>query len=421
MNSFSSEKNNTVTHIAQKKRCTGCGNCVAICPKQCLAMTQDAAGFSIVVENDNSSCVNCALCLKVCPEISVSSPTKTPLPKCFAAWHRDPAKVRRSSSGGAALALSESFIERNGVVAGVVMQNSQAIYKLADSIEQLTDFCGSKYIPADIYNIIYDVEKLLANGKNVLFFSLPCQAAAIRKRFADKKFTGKLYLVDMVCAGVPSPEYLRREMQSMKSDCTAFRSKEISGEWRKSKFLFAQSQNNSKTAIIPIKKSPFYNAFACSEILRDSCYDCQHAKLSRDSDLTLADFWGEKRFPEQQKAGISMIMLNSLTGKELLADATHLELHPASLLDAVSKNPRIYHGINVHRDYLLRKYFYHAVKHFPLWLLHLFYGGGYQRKIFGKLPYRILWNKRAKHRRVLEEQSKQAFIQIQKQITMLEK
>ena len=188
----------------------------------------------------------------------------------------------------------------------------------------------------------------------------------------------------------------------------------------KSKFLFAKSQSNGKTSIIPIKKSPFYNAFACSEILRNSCYDCQHAKLPRESDLTLADFWGEKRFPEQQKSGISMIMVNSQTGKELLEATPYLELHQASLLDAVSKNPRIYNGIDVHRNYFLRKHFYYAVKHFPLWLLHLFYGGSYQRKIFGKLPYRILWNKRAKHRRILEEQKKQAFSKIQQQIKMRE-
>lgn len=406
---------NNCFYIINSDNCIGCGNCVSICPKACLKLEKDAAGFTTAVLRAGSNCIECGLCLQYCPQIPSESSNDT-LPECFAAWHKDPEKVQKCSSGGASLALAETVIKRGGIVAGVVMQNNQAVYKLADSLEKLQDFCGSKYIPADINDIADEIEKLLSAEKTVLFPALPCAAAALRKRFDRKKLPGKLYLVDMVCAGVPSPEYLRREMQKINAECTAFRIKTPPGSWRESKFLHIRTLYDNNIKLIPIKNSPFYNAFACSQILRSSCYDCRHARLHRVSDLTIADFWGEKRFPEQQAHGISMILINSQTGKELLKDTKDLELHRASITDAASKNPRIYFGINFCRDYWLRKHFAFAVEYLPLWLLHFFYGGGYRRKILGKLPYRIFWSKHAKHRRLIEKQAKEAFMQLQQQI-----
>jgi formate hydrogenlyase subunit 6/NADH:ubiquinone oxidoreductase subunit I len=43
-------------------RCTGCGDCVAVCPPGCLAMRGPAPWMPRPLD-----CVSCTLCVNVCP------------------------------------------------------------------------------------------------------------------------------------------------------------------------------------------------------------------------------------------------------------------------------------------------------------------------------------------------------------------
>ena len=417
MTSFT-EHSNVLSKVVANNHCTGCSNCVDICPKHCLELVRDAAGFTLTSFIENKSCIDCGLCLKVCPEISSSVQETTVYPECFASWHKDTNTVRRSSSGGVFSALAETVIEHGGVVAGVVLQDNRAIYKLTDTIEGIRDFCGSKYIPAELNDVIHQTEKYLKSGRTVLFPALPCLAEALRKRFSGKNFPGIIYIVDLVCAGVPSPVYFQKEMQKRNVEVISFRNKSENISWLKSVNFLVRSRKNQKVFSILPKNSPFYNAFLCGQIMRNSCYECHHAHFPRPGDITIADFWGENRFPEQQQHGISMIIANNQPGRELLEKASaKLVMEPASLIDAANKNPRLYFGIKPQRDYLLRKYFPLAIKYLPLWLLNFFYGGGYRRMIFGKLPYKLLWRKKAGHRKKIEQQQNATLEELKKRIS----
>jgi len=44
-------------------RCTGCGDCVRICPAACLGMAGRLPWLPLPLD-----CVSCALCCLVCPE-----------------------------------------------------------------------------------------------------------------------------------------------------------------------------------------------------------------------------------------------------------------------------------------------------------------------------------------------------------------
>ncbi len=93
-------------------------------------------------------------------------------------------------------------------------------------------------------------------------------------------------------------------------------------------------------------------------------------------------------------------MVNSTVGKNLLdCSKNNLIIHPARLSDAVRKNPRIISGIDLRKDYFLRKKFLWAIDNLPFWALRILYSGGYKHKLIGKLCYRILWNKNASHRK----------------------
>ncbi|MBM3996163.1 MAG: 4Fe-4S dicluster domain-containing protein [Planctomycetes bacterium] len=48
--------------IVSATRCTGCGDCVAVCPTECLAMGPHLPWLPRPLD-----CVSCSLCVAVCP------------------------------------------------------------------------------------------------------------------------------------------------------------------------------------------------------------------------------------------------------------------------------------------------------------------------------------------------------------------
>lgn len=59
--------------------------------------------------------------------------------------------------------------------------------------------------------------------------------------------------------------------------------------------------------------------------LRESCYKCKYCGTERVADITVADYWrcNDNRIPEEQmRLGVSLILTNSVKGKEILS---HIE------------------------------------------------------------------------------------------------
>lgn len=55
--------------IIERETCTGCGECIAICPTGALASQEDKASVTLP-----GSCTYCAKCEAVCPTGAVSLP-----------------------------------------------------------------------------------------------------------------------------------------------------------------------------------------------------------------------------------------------------------------------------------------------------------------------------------------------------------
>lgn len=55
--------------IIDTERCKGCGLCVTVCPKDCIAISEKSNknGY-FPAQTNNSSCTGCAMCAVICPE-----------------------------------------------------------------------------------------------------------------------------------------------------------------------------------------------------------------------------------------------------------------------------------------------------------------------------------------------------------------
>jgi NAD-dependent dihydropyrimidine dehydrogenase PreA subunit len=48
--------------VLDETRCTGCGDCVLVCPTQCLALAGGLPRLARPLD-----CVSCVLCVHICP------------------------------------------------------------------------------------------------------------------------------------------------------------------------------------------------------------------------------------------------------------------------------------------------------------------------------------------------------------------
>ncbi len=213
--------------IENKKKCSGCTACYAVCPKQCIEMKVDEEGFRYPAV-DTEKCIRCGACERSCPILNPA--TEVPaLQKAFLVQHKDDTVRLDSSSGGAFTAIASYVLSKGGVVFGAAYDEYfQVRHCYVENTAKLWKFRNSKYVQSDVGDCFREVRDFLRVGRWVCFSGTPCQIEGVN-RFLGKQYE-KLVLVDVVCHGVPSPliwnrylEYQRIEEQ--KPDNIRFRDK----------------------------------------------------------------------------------------------------------------------------------------------------------------------------------------------------
>lgn len=301
--------------------CCGCGACVAACPKGCLEMQPSEEGFEYpVLINDN--CISCGICTKKCP--IENPPQKNEIKNCYAAKNNNTAIRNNSSSGGIFASLAEYVISQGGSVFGAeldIEKRSLSHVEISKS-EDLPRIMGSKYIQSKTDSVYPGIKKLLEEGKPVLFAGTSCQAAGLRL-YLGREYDN-LYIVDLLCHGVPSPKIFRAYVKHLEKKhggylCDiCFRDKEKNG-WSITLRYDIQQNGKTKRHYVAAGLSPYFFAFLRGRVLRESCYKCPYASLERAGDITLADFWGiEKAGVTMDTAGgVSCVLVTSEKGERL--------------------------------------------------------------------------------------------------------
>jgi len=194
--------------ICKKEKCTGCFACYNSCKKNAITMIEDKNGF-IHPKIDQNKCINCGLCKKICPVLNEVK--KIEPEECYAAFSKDKDIRTNSTSGGIGYTLYSKFIEEKGVVYGAKFKDGKLVISRTENIDEIKKFQGSKYVHAYVEDAYLQVKKDLSEDKKVLFIATACQIAGL-KRFLIKEYNN-LYLVDIVCHGVPSQKYLKDEIK----------------------------------------------------------------------------------------------------------------------------------------------------------------------------------------------------------------
>lgn len=327
--------------------CSGCGYCALACPAHAIGMKEDDNGFMRPVVAPQM-CINCGKCAAHCP--TITEKREVVHPQVYAAVSKNEEALKRSSSGGAFFALAEQILSGNGAVYGAAFNEDFVLeHRRITDIAQIKPLMGSKYLQSNAYKVFPRVIQDLSEGMPVLFVGTPCQVAALRELAGDKY--SKLFLVDFVCHGVPSPVLIRDHIKYVEN---YFRKKVVRYQPRSKMhatghnelFVFEDSKCDLRHPVTQAYKFIFYS----SSSIRQSCSHCAFSNFARPGDLTIADFWGiERSHPELQSPnGVSMVLVNTDKGHSLLSEISTMKMVEVSQLDIhMDKQPHLFRPIGI--------------------------------------------------------------------------
>lgn len=276
-------------------------------------------GF-ITPKINTSICTGCGICTSVCK--AANSGQKYPEGQFFAAINEEGPVRAASASGGLFSLFAKTYIDQGGIVYGAAFDtNWQVSHIRCSNYKTLGRIQKSKYVQSSILHVYRDIEKDLADGKQVLFSGTACQCSGVKSYINQKGLgTGNLLLVDLICHGVPSPKlwasYIKmREGAQGKITDINFRNKDNS--WKD--YCMSIAFENGRVDKYRQNEDYFLVLFFHNLILRESCYRCRYASVQRTSDLTLGDYWGITEFhPDfNDDKGASVLLVNSDKGRSL--------------------------------------------------------------------------------------------------------
>ncbi len=316
--------------VCEKNLCNGCMACVEKCKVNAIIVERKVNAYNCII--DEQKCIHCHACSTVCPRNMSEDILHSPI-RWFQGWANDEIVRINSTSGGAASAIMNGFIDAGGYVCSCAFLNGEFCYKVTNSKEDIKYFAGSKYVKSNPKGSYQKVSELLKAGTKVLFLGLPCHVAGI-KNYIGKQHLDNLYTVDLICHGTPDPMLLDNYLKSHDIDIKAitnisFRSKD---DFR--------VRENAKPIVRQGVADRYLYSFLKKVNYTDNCYNCQFASINRASDLTLGDSWGTDLDKSEQKKGISLFLAQSEKGIQLI-HMGNLSLFPVDLDNAVANNAQL--------------------------------------------------------------------------------
>lgn len=309
--------------LIRKEDCCGCTACESICGKNAIVLKADEEGF-LYPDVNKAKCVDCHLCEKVCPIITRKNGVKELDSQHFyAVRHKDTDVLMNSSSGGAFSAFAKVVLDKGGIVYGATYDDNMVVRHVGiEKIHDLWKLRGSKYVQSDIRGVFIEIKQFLVSGRFVLFSGTPCQVEGL-KLFLRKPHD-KLLTIDVVCHAVTSPmlfkDYMVYLQERYRRNIVWLNMRDkLKNGWNHH-FTLRVWPKDKKSQVLRPTYISWLSVFGSEMASRPSCHKCLFTNLTRSGDITLADFWDDKKTrPDVYSSeGTSLLIVNSNMGKLLL-------------------------------------------------------------------------------------------------------
>ena len=242
-------------------------------------------------------------------------------------------------------AIASFVLESGGVVFGAAMDSDMRVVHTAiQKKEDLPRLMGAKLVQSDMGECFQQVRYYLDRGTGVFFTGTPCQVDGLYRFLGESP--ERLLTADILCGGVPSPGVWSKMVDSMHYikqrpvKAVQFCKKNTGSD---SRYVVDFEGGGQYDA--PLTKSDYGRGLFRGLFLRPACYHCTCCTTNRPADLTLGNFLGlpPDFRPDQQKLGVSMLLINSVKGAHFF-DMIPLQREKRTLQEALKNNPALSHA-----------------------------------------------------------------------------
>ncbi len=274
----------------------------------------------------------------------------------YGMYANDTSLQQNSSSGGVFSLLAEQVITEGGTVFGAAFCDDFHSVKHipVNNLDNLQKLRGSKYTRSIFADSFPEVQRLLEEGKPVLFSATPCQIAALQNYL--KKDYLNLLTVAVICHGTPKQkvwaDYLKELETKYQSKVTGVRFRDKSKSYKKYSICiqFANGKRYRKTK----DQDVYMCGFLQNITLEKSCFACHFKGNNIKSDIILGDFWGvENVAPQlQNNRGTSLVIARTEKGRNAVNDLLSCtKYQKVDVKKAISQNSSLFCSANKPENY----------------------------------------------------------------------
>jgi coenzyme F420-reducing hydrogenase beta subunit len=330
-------KENSLNNVKSIMNCTGCGACVAVCPLNCISIVKNQIDDPVV--EIGAGCVECGKCMKICPENRKDLSNN--VLRAYVGYSDESLKESsRHASGGIAGAIYNHMLEgKKFIGCGAAWNRDSTEVKICCTKydKDIYRFYNSKYT----YSSLYDAYEEIRNNlkyKKIVLIAMPCQIAAVKSVFEKEYRNGELFLVDIVCHGMPNNElfhqYLNKIVCGQIVEDVYFR--------KNGKYILQIFSNDGILYSSEYKEDMYFMSYLNNIIFRECCYSCKYSCEQRVGDITIGDYDGDQIFDENgpEVENKSLILVNTERGQKIvdqLSSDKMLHIFEGTL-EAVTKN-----------------------------------------------------------------------------------
>ena len=367
----------TIRDIVDKELCTGCGTCIAICPKGAINLIINERIGIYVPKINEEKCNKCGICIKVCPgyevnfkqlnlEIFGKEPKDTLIGnylKCYLG-HTSNYHIRINSASGGLVTQLLIFSLEKEIIDGALVTRMKKDNRLepepfiARTKEEIIEASKSKYCPVPA-NIALKEILNSKEGKKFSVVGLPCHIHGIRKaEMVNKKLREKIVLhLGIFCSHTDSFRSTKFLLHKLGIEKGQIKKITYRGEgWPgKIKIDLINGEERYIPHLSPISlfmHSFFFTPFRCL-----LCNDL----TSELSDISFGDAWLPEIMAKEHE-GKSIVISRSKKGEELLNLAKserYIELTPIDLEKVIQSQRTFLHfkKMNLKERIKLRRFF----------------------------------------------------------------
>jgi len=372
--------------IEKSIKCTACGACLEICPKNAITM-QSEYGYKYP-SIDQSLCIKCGLCSNVC---MLNKPNEE---NCVSykkyAFRMNSLDILNSSSGGFCYSLSVAFINnKKGIVYAAVFNKTNKVveHKRLTSVGEIKASRGSKYVKSEHCQVFKLIKNDLNKMDNVLFIGMPCEVQGLLN-YLGKEFPN-LYTVSLLCGGAVSNVFFTKYLAEIENK---FKNRVQSINFRNKTYgsnIYCTSINfdNGEEKILN-HRYDYFIALEGSNYVRPSCHICNFTPESAKSDFVVGDCFGG----ESRENGVSAVFVKQQAKTNDLIGELGLQL---TFNDKIRVSSRAINNKNLKQsntptEDTYKKFYFDTSKSLKYAIkVNVFKNYSVKQRIYGVLPIKL--------------------------------